>query len=351
MAKISQEELFDLMKKKFMKAGLNEEHADIVSDVLLHADLRGVDSHGALRVEYYCERIAKGGTNNNPKFEFKKTGPCSGVFEGDDGAGHVVAKKGMEEAIKMAKESGIAVVGMRNLGHAGALSYFVQMASREGLVSISLCQSDPMAVPYGAAEPFYGTHPIAFGAPGKDGKHITIDMATTISAWGRILSARAKGNMLPEESAVDAEGNVTNDPNKVTALLHIAGAKGYGLAMMVDILSGVMLNLPYGNKVTSMYNDLTEQRKLGHLHIVLDPTRFTTMDSFIEGIQGTIDGLHALKPAEGFSSVRYPGEGSANREEKNKKEGIEVVDDFLEYLRSDVVHSDRYDKKGAFISE
>jgi ureidoglycolate dehydrogenase (NAD+) len=121
--------------------------------------------------------------------------------------------------------------------------------------------------------------------------------------------------------------------------------------MMVDILSGVLLNLPYGNQVTSMYNDLTEQRRLGHLHIVIDPTRFTTLENFQNGIQGSIDGLHALKPAEGFPGVRYPGEGSRMREERFLKEGLTVVDEVLDYLRSDVIHSDRYDKKGAFITE
>jgi ureidoglycolate dehydrogenase (NAD+) len=226
MGKIAPRELFELMKGKLHKAGLTEEHADIVADVLLHAELRGVDSHGAIRVEYYSERINKGGTNRSPRFKFNKTGPCSGIFEGDNGAGHVVAKLGMEQAIKMAKENGISVVGMRELGHAGALSYFVQMAATEELCSISVCQSDPMAVPYGAAEPFYGTHPIAFGAPGKDGRDVIIDLATTISAWGRVLSARAKGTKHP--AAVDKDGNITDDPFKVTALLHIAGAKGYG---------------------------------------------------------------------------------------------------------------------------
>ncbi len=144
-----------------------------------------------MRVEYYAERISKGGTNNSPNFTFDKTGPCSAVFDGDNGAGHVAAKLSMDEAIKMAEENGIAVVGVRRIGHSGSLSYFVQQASSAGMIGISVCQSDPMVVPYGGAETYYGTNPIAFSAPGET-DNITFDMATTVQAWGKVLDARSK---------------------------------------------------------------------------------------------------------------------------------------------------------------
>jgi len=142
--RLSKEQLKDLISAKLHKAGLTEDHADGVADVLVHADARGVHSHGAMRVEYYAERIAKGGLNSNPNFTFEKTGPCTAIFDGDNGVGHVVAKLAMDEAIEMAKENGIAVVGVRRIGHSGALSYFVQQAANENLVGISVCQSDPM---------------------------------------------------------------------------------------------------------------------------------------------------------------------------------------------------------------
>ncbi|SMC99296.1 ureidoglycolate dehydrogenase [Sporomusa malonica] len=346
--RISRAELKELMKRKFCRAGLKDDHADIVADVLVHADARGVHSHGAMRVEYYAERISKGGTNTNPNFTFTKTGPCSAVFEGDNAAGHVGAKLGMDEAIKMAKETGVAIVGVRSIGHSGALSYYVQQAAREKLIGISLCQSDPMAVPYGGAEPFYGTHPIALGAPGSDGRMITIDMATTIGAWGRILHARSKNEQIPDDWAVDENGVPTTDPYKVNALVHIAGAKGYGLAMMVDILSGVLLGLPYGNKVTSMYHDLSEGRNLGQLHIVIDPAYFTSAESFLQNITNTMNDINNLKPATGFAQVMYPGQSSASREEAYERDGIEIVDDIYNYLISDVIHNNAYDNKGAF---
>ncbi|MGE8206636.1 ureidoglycolate dehydrogenase [Heyndrickxia sp. NPDC080065] len=346
--RLSKEKLHDLIANKLEKAGLSNDHANGVADVLVHADARGVHSHGAMRVEYYAERIAKGGLNSHPDFKFEKTGPCTAVFDGDNGVGHVAAKLAMDEAIKMAKENGVAVVGVKRIGHSGALSYFVQQAANENLIGLSVCQSDPMVVPYGGAEPYYGTNPIAFAAPGKDGKHITFDMATTVQAWGKVLHARSKNEPIPDTWAVDSNGEPTTDPFKVNALLPIAGPKGYGLMMMVDVLSGILLGLPFGNKVSSMYHDLTEYRNLGQLHIVINPEFFAGLGVFQEGISTTMKDLNNIKPASGFKQVSYPGQRSAEREKAYEENGIEIVDHIYEYLISDVVHNNVYDHKSPF---
>src|SRR4051812_20633451 len=134
MMRISRDELKSLIQTKLHKAGLNEEHASTAADVLTFADERGIHSHGAIRVEYYAERIAKGGMNTNPDFRFEKTGPASGIFHGDGGNGHTAAKLAMDEAIKMAKESGVAIIGVRDISHSGAISYFTNQAASEDLI-------------------------------------------------------------------------------------------------------------------------------------------------------------------------------------------------------------------------
>lgn len=346
--KVSKEELKQLMKNKLHKAGLTEDHADGVADVLVHADARGVHSHGAMRVEYYAERIAKGGINGNPDFQFEKTGPTSAVFDGDNGAGHVAAKEAMDEAINMAKENGIGIVGVKRISHSGSLSYFVQQAAKNDLIGLSVCQSDPMVVPFGGAEPYYGTNPIAFSAPGNNEELITFDMATTVQAWGKILHARSKNEAIPDDWAVDKNGEPTTNPFDVNALLPIAGPKGYGLMMMVDVLSGVLLGVPSGNKVSSMYHDLSEGRNLGQLHIVINPEYFTNLDEFKQNISQTMVNLNNIKPAPGFDHVSYPGQRSAEREEKYTENGIEIVDDIYDYLISDKVHNNAYNNKDPF---
>lgn len=260
----------------------------------------------------------------------------------------MVAKKGMDHAIDMAKESGIAVVGVRKIGHSGALSYFVQQAAEQGLIGISVVQSDPMVVPFGGSEPYYGTNPIAFAAPGKNDDKIIFDMATTVQAWGKVLHARSKNESIPDTWAVDKKGKPTTDPFKVNALLPISGPKGYGLMMMVDILSGVLLGLPFGNQVSSMYHDLSEGRNLGQLHIVINPAYFTDVTRFKENISKTMGDLNNIKPAPGFEQVLYPGQNTTIAEQKSKTEGIEIVDDVYRYLESDVVHYDKYGNKDPF---
>lgn len=346
--RVTKEQLTDLIKTKLHRAGLNEEHAQIAADVLVFADERGIHSHGAMRVEYYAERIAKGGINTNPNFKFEKTGPCTGVFHGDGGNGHAAAKLAMDEAIKIAKENGVAIVGIRDISHSGAISYFTNQAAEADLIGFSVCQSDPMVVPFGGAEAYYGTNPIAFAAPSSDERKITLDMATTVQAWGKILHARSKHESIPDTWAVDRNGEPTTNPFDVNALLPIAGPKGYGLAMMVDVLSGILLGLPFGNKVSSMYENLSEYRKLGQLHIVINPAFFTGATQFKQDITTTMEDLNNIKPAPGFSKVLYPGQNNDVVIAEYKEKGIEIVDDIYEYLSSDTIHNNQYDNKNPF---
>jgi ureidoglycolate dehydrogenase (NAD+) len=346
---LKREELKELMKNKLVKAGLSEEHADQTAEILTWADERGYHSHGAVRVEYYAERIAKGGINANPKFEFRKTGPSSGVFEGDNGCGYPVSVEATKEAIKMAKESGIAVVGMRQMSHSGSIGYYTEMCAKEDLVAICFCQSDPMAVPFGGTEPYYGTNPISFAAPGSKGRNLVFDMATTVQAWGKILDKKSRNEEIPADWAVGVDGKPVTDPHKVNALLPIAGAKGYGLMMLVDVFSGILLDLPFGGHVSSMYHDLSKGRDLGQMIIVMDPNRFMDLDLFKERVGQSMDELNNMKAVEGYGQVYWPGQRANMRKEKyDQAGGIEIVDEIVDYLKSDDIHFDRYDNKNRF---
>ncbi|MBB1533715.1 MAG: ureidoglycolate dehydrogenase [[Eubacterium] sulci] len=347
--KLSREELKGLMKDKLMQAGLHADDAETTAEILTWAHERGYYSHGAVRVEYYSERIAKGGITVEPNMTWKETGPCSGILDGDNGIGFTVAKVGMEKAIEMAKKNGIAVVGMANLSHSGSIGYYTEMAADEGLLAISFCQSDPMAVPYGGAEPYYGTNPMSFAAPTADDRKVVFDMATTVQAWGKILDKRSKHEEIPADWAVDENGAPVTDPHKVNALNPIAGAKGYGLMMLVDVFSGILLGVPFGGHVSSMYHDLSEGRRLGQMHIVIDPERFVGAEAFKKAMSQCLDELDAMKPAPGFDKVNFPGERAKNRMEKAYATGgLDVADELVEYLKGEPVHFNRYDHKNRF---
>lgn len=347
--KISREDLKSLMKNKLIKAGLKEEHAETTAEILTWSHERGYFSHGAVRVEYYSERIAKGGITVDPKFTFKQTGPCSMLMDGDNGVGYEVAKVGMEKAIEMAKENGVGVVCMARMSHSGSIGYYTEMAAKEGLLAFSCCQSDPMAVPVGGVEPYYGTNPLSFAAPTADDRTVVFDMATTVQAWGKILDKKSKGLPIPSDWAVDEKGNPVTDPNLVNALVPISGAKGYGLMMLVDVFSGILSGVPFGKHVSSMYHDCSVGRDLGQIHIVLDPERFCGMKYFTESMSATCDELNAMDTADGYDKVYWPGQRAMMRKDKmNAEGGLDLADSLYEYLISDEIHNNRYDHKNRF---
>ena len=347
--KLSRDELKGLMKNKMVQAGLREDHAEQTAEILTWSHERGYASHGAVRVEYYSERIAKGGITHEPNITWTQTGPCSGIMDGDNGIGYWVATKATEKAIEIAKENGVAIVGMANISHTGSIGYYTEMCAKEGLAAITFCQSDPMAVPYGGTEPYYGTNPISFAAPTADDRTVVFDMATTVQAWGKILDKRSQGAEIPSDWAVDVNGEPVTDPHKVNALTPIAGAKGYGLMMMVDVFSGVLLGVPFGKHVSSMYHDCSKGRELGQMIIVMDPERFCGAEQFKKNMSQTCDELGEMKAAPGYGKVYYPGERAVMRRDKAYASGgIEVVDELVEYLKEDAVHFDRYDHKNRF---
>lgn len=346
--KLNKEDLHQLIKNKVSAAGLQDSHAEELAKHLVYADCHGIHSHGAVRVDYYSERIAKDGIKSHPVFDFEKTGESTGIFHGDNGMGHVIGNEALKEAVAMAKKSGMAAVGVSKTSHTGTMAYYVQKAAEQDLIAIALCQSDPMVVPFGGSEPYYGTNPIGFGAPRKDNPPVVFDMATTVQAWGKILDARSKNESIPDTWAVDENGKPTTDPHSVRGLLPISGPKGYGLMMMVDILSGILLGLPFGKHVSSMYSDMSEGRDLGQLFILIDPSRFTDIELFKQQVDESMKELNQINPAPGFDQVWYPGELALVKAKEHEKDGIPVVKEIVDYLRSETIHFDQYDKSSPF---
>ncbi|EGQ1734956.1 ureidoglycolate dehydrogenase [Staphylococcus pseudintermedius] len=331
-------QLRQLMKEKLVAAGLPVAQAEKSEDLLIFADERGIHSHGAVRMRYYAERIVKKGYNLEPQMKFEQTGPSTGVFHGDNALGHFVAYEAMQHAIDLAKESGLGAVGIYEMGHSGAIGYYAKQAAEAGMVALTMCQSDPMVVPYGGTKPYYGTNPIAFASPRLDETPILFDMATTVQAWGKILDAQSKGRTIPDTWAVDDKGHPTTDPNQVSALLPMAGAKGYGLMMMVDILAGSLLGLPHGMHVTSMYKDLSEYRRLGQFHLVINPSFFGEQDVFLNKVEQMVKELHQIQPANGFDNVYYPGEIQETVAKTYAQSGIPIPTDIVQYLESPTLY-------------
>lgn len=329
---IQAKELKTLICKKLLAVGLKSEESDIVADVLIHADMRGVRSHGTMRLEHYCNRIKAGGINLNANFTFEKTATAAGVLDAEGGMGHVASNIATDIGIKQAKETGIFVVTIKNSSHAGALSYFGEKAVNNGLISIAMVNTDKSVTPFGAAEGYIGSNPIAFCYPGK--KHdILLDMATSEGAFGKIFVAREKNTKIPITWAVDKEGVPTEDPHKAIFLLPFGGHKGTGIALAIEALTGVGFGA-FGPHIVSMYNELETTRNCSAFLLFIDPNIFGMGDAYYANFDKMIDEIHALKPAKGVDKVLIPGEIEKNVEAKAKKEGFPIYENVYKFLTS-----------------
>ena len=324
------EELKELVVKKLTAVEMPTEHAKIVADVLVFADLRGTQSHGVLRTEHYANRVRKGGMKLKPTLRFEKLKPSVGVIDAEGGVGHVAAKLATEHAIELAKEHGIALVGVQNSSHCGALGYYVDMALQEKLAAIVLANTDKAVVPFGGTARYFGTNPFAFGMPGTR-ENVLLDMATSQVAFGKIYYARENDTPIPEGWAVDEKGNFTTDPHKALALFPFGGAKGYGINMLVEALTGILIGGVFGPYVKPMYFELESYRNLSSFHLVIDPTLFTG-DAVYGYVQQMIDELHAQPVAPGFEKVLIPGEIESQQMKRSLEEGVTIQKSVYEYL-------------------
>jgi len=330
------DQLRALVVRKLEGAGLVGEHAMLTADVLVHADERGIHSHGVMRTEHYVKRLEAGSLNNNPNFTFRILKSGSGLLGADGGMGHVASFEAMNHAMKMAAATGIALVGIEDSSHCGALSYFVSHAARRGFIGIALVQTDKCVSPYGGAKPFFGTNPMAFGFPCKKNPPVIIDMATSHVAFGKILHAREKGAPIPEGWGLDAKGHSTTDPHKVRSLAPLGGYKGYAISMAIDILTGILLGAQFGPHISPMYGAYEDKRNLAATMIAIDPSTFISAETFMEQMDTMVDQLHAEPAASAGGKVLVPGDPELMKELTARENGITVVASNYDYLRGGI---------------
>lgn len=327
-------DLKKLVVERLTEAGLNENHSAIVADVLVHADLRGVRSHGVIRTEHYVTRLKAGSLNPNPSFAIEKVRANAARLNADAGMGHVACLDAMDIAVDLAKESGISMVGIDNSSHCGALSYFVLRAVESDMIGIALTHTDKCVAPYGGAKPFFGTNPIAFGFPTKRHEPVVLDMATSNTAFGNILHAKEQGKSIPDDWGIDGRGAPTTDPDNVEAMIPFGGYKGYGLSLVIDVLTGVLMGEKYGPHITAMYGDYDKPRNLASLMITIDPSTFIPTEAFKNTMDAMVDDLHNQPAAPDFEGVLAPGEPQVRLERINREKGVPVVDTILDWLRT-----------------
>ncbi|HWO93603.1 MAG TPA: Ldh family oxidoreductase [Dehalococcoidia bacterium] len=320
----------------FHALGVPEGDADVAADVLVQADLRGVESHGVSNYInlIYVPGLKAGNINPHPRIHVEHARHATAVINGDGGLGMVVGHFAMSEAIHLARDAGAAWVTARNSRHFGMAGYYAMMALEHDMIGFSFTNAGPLQVPTYGRQPMLGTNPIAFAAPAGEEWPFVLDMATSTVAIGKVIGAMRTGGLIPLGWAVDSEGRPTSDAGaavQARALMPLGGAaetggyKGYGLATMVDILSGVLSGAGFSAALAG--------GEVGHCFGAICIDAFRPAAEFKSTMDEAIRALRNSAKAEGAERIYVAGEKEFETERERRTNGIPLHPEVVETLR------------------
>ncbi len=345
------EPLTDFCRRVFESLGVPSQDAQTAAEVLVLGDLRGVESHGVARLQRYFKGLKDGVMVPQPVMQVVKETPCTAVLDGGAALGQVAGKRGMEMAIAKALQYGTGFVAVRNSNHYGIAGYYSQMALKHDLIGISMTNSTPDVVPTFGRTVMIGTNPISVTVPTGQEKPFLLDMATAVVPSGKLETYNRKGQKIPLGWAVDERGRLCDDPGRVWnnmrggiggGLLPLGGEgerfsghKGYGLGLVVDILSGVLS----GSANTTLVYPRTPEGKplpslVGHFFGCLRVDFFRPLAEFKCDMDDMIRRLKGSPKAEGAERIYIHGEKEFAFEEKYRREGIPLYHKVYENLRA-----------------
>lgn len=307
--------------------GLSSDHANIVADVLVRADLRGIESHGVSRLPIYIKRLKLGLIERSPIIKKVRNGPAFAVMDGGNGFGQIVTYMAMRETIEKAKKVGVGFVNVRNSNHFGMAAYYPMMALRQDMIGICSTNAFPTMTPWGGLSPIIGNNPLSIAIPaGKDAPFV-LDMAMSVVARGKIRMAAQENREIPRGWAVNEKGEATTDPIEALRgfVLPIGGYKGYGLSLAMDMLSGVLAGGKFNGQLNSLYANLKEPQGTCHFAVAIDVSAFMEVKDFKTRMNNFIDQIRMSDLAKGISKIYLPGELEHEKENRRKHQGIPIL--------------------------
>ncbi|KAH7069634.1 Malate/L-lactate dehydrogenase [Paraphoma chrysanthemicola] len=318
--------------------GVVAENASIVARCLIAADLRGVDTHGMNRIPSYLERIRQGVLDGSATPEIKQITPVVTQVDARNGWGFVAADVGMAAAVEAAKVYGIGMTSIKHSNHFGMSAWIVQKALDADMMSLVFTNSSPALPAWGGKSKLLGVSPLACGAPGKDNSFI-LDMAPSIAARGKIYKAKRRGESIPMDWALDKDGHPTTDPAAALdggVMLPMGGPKGSGLAVMMDVFSGVLSGSEFAGNVTGPY-DPSKPSDVGHFLVAIKPDLFMSLQDFRERMQYLYDRVVGADKAAGVDRIYFPGELEQLQQREREVAGIPLVQAEIDALDKEAV--------------
>jgi LDH2 family malate/lactate/ureidoglycolate dehydrogenase len=309
----------------FLKYGVPFEDAAIVAKHLAAANLRGVDTHGVIRLKGYIDRIKNGGNNPKPDIKVVKDNGFCAVMDGDNSLGQLGGFKAMELAINKAEKYGIGIVTMRNSNHYGVAGYYAMMPLQYDMIGISMTNVLACMAPTGGTKAKIGNDPLAIAFPASNYPAIVLDFATSKSSWGKALLCKQKNEPLPVDCFTDSDGNPTTDAEKFLAggtLLPVAGYKGYGLALVISLFCSLLSGGKFDIDLPHLYNKLNEPGGNSFLMAAIKIDGFLPSIEFKKRTDEIISSIKDTPLVQNIDQIYLPGEKEFDEESKRKKMGI-----------------------------
>ena len=331
--RVGWEDLKQFSREVFVRMGVPPEDAETEAEVLIWANLRGVDSHGVLLIPTYVANLEEGLMNPRPNIRVLRETPATLLVDADRALGPVVTTMAMDRVIKKAKELGIGWCLIHNTSHQGAMGYYSLMAAGRDMAGIASVCSPPNMAPHGARAAGVHNSPIAIAVPAGRHKPLSLDMATSVAAGGKVMLAIDKGIPLPEGWGLDQDGNPTTDPKLCTTLLPAGGPKGSGLALMLECLSSLMVGNPLLVPALLGEKRINFAQQNGFLAAV-DIAAFTDVASYKGQVDQLIDALKALPRTEGVDEIFVPGEPEDRIYRERLQSGIPLPEGTVRNLRA-----------------
>lgn len=329
--------LREYCKDLFVKAGVPEDDAFIASDNLVDANLHGVDSHGVSRMGIYLKRIREGVDKPVCNIEIDNELPATAALNANSSIGSAVGTRAMKMAIEKAKETGIAFVTVRGSNHIGTAAYYTRMAVEKNMIGFAATNGAARMAPWGGKEALLGTNPFAVGIPAGLERPVVADMATSLVARGKIILAAKNNQEIPLGWAIDKDGNPTTNAQEALdgTVLPFGGPKGYGIALLIDILCGVLSGASFGKHINDMYADFENPTDIGNVFGALNIEKFVNLETFKENMDSLIQEIKNSPKATGVNEIFLPGEIEALKREERLKKGIPVTRAVLDELKEE----------------
>ncbi|MDR1684990.1 MAG: Ldh family oxidoreductase [Desulfovibrio sp.] len=315
--------------------GVCEDACFHVSEAVVQASLRGVDSHGINLFPHYYTVLKAGRINASPRFTLVRTAPSTIIFDADHGFGHHAGAVAMQAAVDAAKKNGVGAVSVKHSSHFGAAAYYALSAARQGCLGLCFTNTNDSVLAYNATKPFFGTNPVCLAAPMAEEDPLTLDMATSVISMNAVRNCLRASAFLAPGQAYDADGKETRDPAAARCLGPVGGYKGYGLGMVVELLCGMLSGGPVGPEIIPVGERLDTPRCLSHFFTAVDITRFQDPNAFAQRLQDVADSVRSLPRVDADVPVMIPGDPEKRTFRQRIVSGI-PVDDVLYRALSDI---------------